>query len=449
MKERTEKNDTIEFVVDSMGMDGEGVGHCFGKAVFVRGALPGERVRAKIIAVKPRYDFALLEKVLVPSDERVAPSCPVFGKCGGCDLRHLSYPAQLAFKREQVASTLKKAGVVCPVSETVPSPKVDRYRNKVSVPVRRTAIGGTAIGLFARNSHRVVETSDCLLQYEWMPALVSAVREFMADSGLTGYDESDGSGDVREIAAREEGGATAVALVATRPLPLNGLLPRLNEILPRAELWLNVNSARNNVIFGDEWRRVGGDSGKIEVDGFKLTLHPAGFFQVNDDVRKLLYDRAASLFRGKCAIEAYSGAGLLAARLAREAKAAYGIEINREAHAAALALKADNGITNFHPIEGDAEKVLPELLNKLRGEYAPDEIGLILDPPRAGITEAVARTLNASGIKRVAYIGCNPATLARDAARLQEGGFVALEALPFDMFPMTANIETLLTFKRK
>ena len=441
------KNDVIELSVTGQGMDGEGVARADGKTVFIRGALPGERVRAKVISVKPRFDVAILEKIIAASPDRVAPLCPVFGKCGGCDVQHMRYAAQLGFKRTLAIDALKKIGgfASAEVGEVIPSDEVFRYRNKLSLAVRR----GGRIGLFAKGSHRVVETSDCLLQYENNRLLIAALRDFMESEGYEGYDEQDFSGDIRHLVAREIGGRLCVAVVATRSIDLGGFASAVLGFSPDAEVWLNVNARRDNVILGAAWKKVCGPDSPVIVDGLKTSLHPAGFFQVNDGVREKLYSFVAALCSGGIAVEAYSGAGLMGALVAKRADEVYGIEINREAHEAAVKLARDNGIDNMTPVLGDVAEMLPKVLGEIIGKRG-DNRGtfLILDPPRGGVSPSVAATVGGSGAENVVYVSCNPSTLARDLKIICGYGYEIASVTPFDMFPQTANVETVVVLKK-
>lgn len=439
-----QKNDVVELTVDNLGCDGEGVAKCDGKTVFIKGALPGERIRAKIIAVRPRFDVALLEKVLSPSPERSVPPCPLFGKCGGCDLQHLAYSAQLEFKRKTVSDALKRiGGVDAEVDEVVPSAQTLYYRNKISLPVRRTK-NGVEIGLFAKGSHRVVQTNDCLLQHSWTKPLIAAFRKFVDDSGLYGYDEERNFGDVRHLVARNYGGRLSVTVVSLKRMDCKPFARLVQKINPACEVYLNVNRRHDNVILGSEWQLVYTDGGETTVDGLKASVHPAGFFQVNDEIREKLYGRVAELCEGGFAVEAYSGAGLLSAMLAKKADEVYAIEINEQSHQSALKLKADNNICNFFPVQGDVGEKLPSVLKKANGRKS----FIVLDPPRTGISPACAQTLISSSAQNLIYISCNPATLARDLATLT-GAYSIRSVTPYDMFPQTANVETLVVLSHK
>lgn len=446
-----EKNDVIEVDVDSFGMEGEGVARIDGKAVFIRGAIRGERVRAKIIATRPRFDVGLLKTVLAPSPDRTEPLCPVYGKCGGCDLQHMRYAAQLEFKRERVADALKKiGGFDVEVEPVEPSALQYRYRNKISLPVRE-ANGVLKIGLFAKASHRVVETPDCVLQPEWNAQLAPRLRSFMQARDLRGFDEESGEGDVRHIVARETGGRLTVTVVVTHEIATDGLVEAFEGIYPRLSLYVNVNTRRNNVILGNDWKAVKLDETATTVDGLKADVHPGGFFQVNDDVREKLYSYVADLLSGSSAVEAYSGAGLLSARLARSADKVYGIELNPQSHAAALALCRDNGVTNFTPVLGDVGEKLKDViaLASVKADGTPQKAFVVLDPPRTGVSPEAAAAIVESNADDVVYVSCNPATLARDARLIADGGYDLVKVKPFDMFPQTSNLETVAVFSKK
>lgn len=440
-----QKNDLVELNIEALGVNGEGVARYEGKTIFIKGALKGERVRAKIIAVKPRFNFALLEKVLLPSLDRVEPNCPNFGKCGGCDLMHLKQTAQAEFKRELVKDTLLHiGGIDAEVLPVVTGEKSLRYRNKLSFPVRKGRNGETTIGLFAKGSHRVVETRDCLLQYEWNSRLVEAVRAFMEAEKLTAYDDESGNGIVRHIVAREIAGNTLVTLVCTKKIDLKGLYRELKSALLKVELYLNINRRRDNIILGDEWLKVGGESNNAVVDGFSVAVHPASFFQVNDEIREKLYKAVAEKVSGSSVIEAFSGAGLLSAIMSKRADEVYGIEINESAHESAFKMKENNGLENFYPVLGDVTEKLGGVIARCKKKPF-----IVLDPPRSGIDGKVVEAIASADISGIVYVSCNPATLARDLKAFSEKGYAVASVQPYDMFPQTSNVETLAVLQKQ
>ena len=439
------KNDVVELTVESLGINGEGVARVEGKTVFIKNVLPAEKIRAKIIAVKPRFNFALVEKIIESSPYRVSPPCPQFGKCGGCDLMHLDYDQQLIFKRNKVKDTLYHVGGIdVEVDDVVASKNQLRYRNKISLPVRADKDGGIKVGLFAKGSHRVVETTDCLLQFAWNAPLITAVKEFIKEKGYRGYCDESGKGDVRHVVARQVGDKVIVALVCTKKIDVKLFADKLANFLDKFDLYVNVNRRHDNVILGDEWHFAFGKGESVVVDGLKTQVHPASFFQVNDDVREKLYSDVAMLCKGKYAVEAFSGAGLLSARLAKSAEKVYGIEINEQAHESALKLKSDNGIENTVPVLGDVSDKIDQVIAKCGKDPF-----IVLDPPRTGVSESALGAIAKSGASGIVYVSCNPATLARDLKILVGYGYFPTKVTPYDMFPQTCNVETLVVLSHK
>jgi 23S rRNA (uracil1939-C5)-methyltransferase len=442
-----EKNDELKLNIDSLGAFGEGVGKVEGKTVFVKGALPGEVVTAKVIFNKPSFCHTKLLTCEQSSTDRVEPRCPVFLKCGGCDVQHLRYNKQLEFKRQLVSDALERIGKLSvTVNECVASEKIWGYRNKMSLPVRREN-GKTKIGLFAPNSHRVVEVKDCLLQPKWNAKIISLLYDYIDSSRYRAYDEESGKGEIRHIVVRETSGCLFVTVVTTKVIDLKGFFARLRAEFKSFALYQNVNDKRNNVILGDVWRYEGGENVPEEVEGYKFSIHPGGFFQVNDGVRKALYAAIEDAVKNSGAdvvVDAYSGAGLLTARLKENVKRAYGVEINRNAHESAVRLVKDNGLTDVFPILGDVKDKIGDILDAETGAA----VCVVLDPPRAGCDGAVMRAIAKAKPASLIYVSCNPATLARDLNLIRDE-YDVVSVTPFDMFPHTAEVETLVCLTLK
>lgn len=436
-----EKNDIIECRIDALGIYGEGIAHVEGKTVFIKGALPGEQVRAKIIFSRPNFCDARLESVVRPSPDRVAADCPVFGKCGGCALRHLSRAAELAYKRTRLQETFQKvAGLDVEPEETLACGDRTRCRNKLSLPIREN--GKLQIGFFAANSHRVIETDDCLLQPAWNRDLIAWIRRFMTQNGLHGYDEQTGKGDLRHIVAREIGGRLYVMpVVLDAGKPVYKRLPaELSAALSReVAVWLNENRKPGNKILGEKFVQLSALP-PVEISGILVDVHPAGFFQVNDAVRDRLYADAAAEIGGGTVVDAYAGAGLMTAILAGKCDLVYGVELDKAAIASAEQTIRLNRISNMKMIAGDCAEVLPRLITG-------KESAVVLDPPRSGCD---ARVLAAAAkAPKILYVSCNPATLARDARILVDAGFAIARTRPYDMFPGTVSMESLTVFVRQ
>ena len=439
-----QKNDKIEATIESLGYRGEGVARIDRVPVFIVGALPGERVRAHVLLVKKDYAVAKLEEVLAPSPDRVRPACPYFGKCGGCNLQHLAYGAQLGYKRDSVRDALRKiARIDAGVSPCVASENIYGYRNKLSLPVRRGK-EGAEVGLFAYNSHRIVEIGDCPLQTERIRALIPKLRALAAY--YEPYDEESGRGVLRHLVVRDLGGRISLTAVATRVVA-DKLRQACAEMQIGAdELWLNVNNARGNVIMGNETRLVSGAPALHTVMGLPTSVHPKGFLQVNQNVADKLYGAlvaAAKELAPDLTIDAYSGGGTLTALLAPYAKETVGVEIEPAASASAAELTARLGLSTVRNVCGDCAKVLPDLIKTAQGGRTM----IVLDPPRGGCDRTVVDAVNSSAAADVLYVSCNPATLARDLALLTN--YAIRSITPYDMFPQTCHCEVLTALQRK
>ena len=440
------KNDKIEAVIETLGYKGEGIARLGRVPVFINGALPGEKVRALVILVKKDFAVGKLLEVLTPSPLRVAPACPVFGKCGGCDVQHLAYEGQLDFKKRAVEDALLKiAHIRVNADECVPSPSVYGYRNKISLPVRKNAKGG-AIGFFAYNSHRIVETNDCPLQTEKVRKLIPVLRGIA--ERFAPYDEESGKGELRHFAVRDLGGRISLTAVVTRDLNAR-LICAVKECGAEVdELWQNINRTRGNVIMGEGSELILGERKPYYYCGLELFVHPNGFLQVNTGVAEKLYAKVAELASRANAdriIDAYSGSGVLTALLSRNAKTVIGVEIEKAAVDSADELMRANGITNVRNICGDCADVIPRLLSG--GNPDSEKTLIVLDPPRGGCDAKVINAVNACGASEVIYVSCNPSTLARDLSMLTSYNVVSVT--PFDMFPQTKHVETLVLLFRK
>ena len=472
-----EKNDIICAVTDAIGTNGEGIIRHEGITFFVPACLPGEKVRFKVLKIKGNIGYGKAEEILTPAEERVRAKCPVFLRCGGCCLQHLDYDAQLVHKATVVKDALRKiAGLNIPVPTAVKSDLPYGYRNKLQIPVGVDREGQTVIGFYAEHSHRIVPISACAIHPAWAERLIAVMQRYLTECAVKGYDEESKTGSVRHIVAREIGGKYIITLVtAKRELPnLAYLIGLLSEEFNPFTLYLNYNAEDTNVIFGKEFHLVHG-TGVFENEehGIRYEAGPLTFLQVNENVRSKLYKEALKTVctdGDEVVIDAYSGGGLLTAMIAKKAKRAYGIELEEEASRCADSLKEKNNLSNMTNICGYVEEHLTAVLKKEQGE----KIRLILDPPRAGIARSVCKALLESGIEKLTLISCNPATLARDLGILtgrlieKEGELVknpAYEGIadgetlsgyyqiskiqPYDMFPQTKHVETLIVLCRK
>lgn len=456
------KNDIVSVVCERMGTQGEGVAKISGYTVFVPYLITGERATVKILRVKDAVAYGKIEELLTPAEERVRPKCDVFYRCGGCQLQHCNYRTQVKFKTALVKDTLKKiGGIDAAVAPCERSEKTYGYRNKLQLPIARQN-GENVVGFFAERSHRIVPTRSCPIHPDWSEKLIAALNDFMEKCGLDGYDEETGKGQLRHIVVRELKNRFIVTLVVTEEIAgIDYFYYLLDGIFPEYGFYLNFNRKRTNVVFGEEFKLMRG-RGFYECTDGGVTFEAGAntFVQVNEFVRGRLYDRVASLVgEHETVIDCYSGGGLLTAMLAKKCGRAIGIEIVPEASACAEKVKERNNlsgsmINHCGKVEDLLERVLCEEQN----------VTVVLDPPRSGVERGVLDILRAHAVKKIIYVSCNPATLARDAGILTgtlreengalvkgsaDGNYVIDTVEPFDMFPQTKHVETLVMLSKK
>ncbi len=456
-----EKNELVTLVAESVGTQGEGVAKAGDLTVFVPYLLPGERASVKILKRKGNIAYGKIDELITPAEERVRPQCPVFTRCGGCQLQHLRYREQLRFKTNLLKDTLRKiGGIDAAVRPCERSDKEYGYRNKLSLPVGRQN-GENVVGFYAERSHRIVPTDVCPIHPAWSQPLIAALKNFMEKCGLDGYDERTKKGQIRHLVVRELRKKYIVTLVATEPISgIQYFSYLLTGIFPEFSLFVNINDRDTNVIFGSEFQRITGkETYECTDGGVFFEAGPNTFVQVNDGVRGRLYDKVVELAERGPVIDCYSGGGLLTALLAKKYGKAYGIEIVPEAHACAVGLAEKNALTGaMIPVCGKVEEKLSALLDE------EGDATVILDPPRSGVERSVLKELLARQVKRVIMVSCNPATLARDLGILtgtlvetETGELLKAEdphtmyeiALlqPYDMFPQTRHLETVAALR--
>ncbi len=446
------KNQIIEAEVIEITGEGNGVCRHEGEAVFVPYAAPGDRLRVRIVKAAKRYAYGRIEEILTPSPHRIAQSCPVYGKCGGCCFRHISYAAELSAKEQAVAQNLRRlGGIDAGVSPIIPSPLVDGYRNKGQFPC--TAKGGAvAAGLYRRGSHDVVECSDCALQPPLYKEVIDAVIAFARQHNISAYDEANGRGILRHIYIRDANvtGEIMVCLVInTRSFPhADKLVAALAQFPAIKSIMLNVNTKDTNVILGDKFELLHGREYITDIlCGNEITISPAAFYQVNRAATELLYAevaRAAAIEPSHIVADIYCGAGTIGLSVARHAKELIGIEINKDATADAVANASRNGITNARFINADATAAAKELA------AAGTRIDVaIIDPPRSGCTPELIAAVRKMNARRVVMVSCHSATLARDLAAFADCGYSVTAVQPVDMFPRTGHVETVVCLESK
>ena len=448
-----QKNQILTLRIERLSSDGSGVAHSAdGEAVFVPGTAPGDEARVRIVKDCGRYAFGILDELLTPSPDRVPVDCPVAGPCGGCSLRHLDYAAELRAKQESVLDAFRRiGGLEVPVLDILPSPEVDRYRNKVQFPVGVDKNGAPCIGFYAGRTHRIVPCPDCKLQPGLLNEIGNALCAFFAQQGIRPYDEQIGKGLVRHIFLRRgaHSGQIMVCLVCTRAkLPhAEQLCTVLREQFPAiSTILLNVNAKNTNVILGSENHILYGP-GYIEdsLCGVPVRLGPLSFYQVNTLAAERLYGVAAQyaqLAPDDTLLDLYCGMGTIGLSMADQCRELIGVEIVPEAIESAKANAARMGeavAAKSRFFCADAGQAATQLAAE---GLHPDIV--MLDPPRKGCDEATLSAVVRMAPRRVVYVSCNPATAARDAAWLEKNGYHAEKVQPVDLFPRTKHVEAVL-----
>ena len=452
-----QKNQILTLRIERLSSDGSGVAHSAdGEAVFVPGTAPGDEARVRIVKDCGRYAFGILDELLTPSPDRIPVDCPVAGPCGGCSLRHLDYAAELRAKQESVLDAFRRiGGLEVPVLDILPSPDVDRYRNKVQFPVGIDKNGVPCIGFYAGRTHRIVPCPDCKLQPSVLNEIGNALCAFFAQQVIRPYDEQSGKGLVRHIFLRRgaHSGQIMVCLVCTRAkLPhaeqlctaLRGQFPAISTIL------LNVNAKNTNVILGSENHILYGP-GYIEdtLCGVPVRLGPLSFYQVNTLAAERLYGVAAQyaqLTPDDTLLDLYCGMGTIGLSMAGQCRELIGVEIVPEAIESAKANAARMGeavAAKSRFFCADAGQAATQLAAE---GLHPDIV--MLDPPRKGCDEATLSAVVRMAPRRVVYVSCNPATDARDAAWLEQNGYHAEKVQPVDLFPRTKHCETVVLLSK-
>ena len=452
-----QKNQILTLRIERLSSDGSGVAHSAdGEAVFVPGTAPGDEARVRIVKDCGRYAFGILDELLTPSPDRIPVDCPVAGPCGGCSLRHLDYAAELRAKQESVLDAFRRiGGLEVPVLDILPSPEVDRYRNKVQFPVGVDKNGAPCIGFYAGRTHRIVPCPDCKLQPGVLNEIGNALCAFFAQQGIRPYDEQSGKGLVRHIFLRRgaHSGQIMVCLVCTRAkLPhAEQLCTALREQFPAiSTILLNVNAKNTNVILGGENHILYGP-GYIEdtLCGVPVRLGPLSFYQVNTLAAERLYGVAsqyAQLTPDDTLLDLYCGMGTIGLSMADQCRELIGVEIVPEAIESAKANAARMGETVAAKSRffcADAGQAATQLAAE---GLHPDIV--MLDPPRKGCDEATLSAVVRMAPRRVVYVSCNPATAARDAAWLEKNGYHAEKVQPVDLFPRTKHVETVVLLSK-
>ena len=445
-----EKNKIYEVEIVGLGDSGEGVGRIDNFTIFVEDALPTEKVAVEVIEVKKNYAIGKLKKILRESSARVQPVCKFFSQCGGCQLQHLNYTAQLEIKKQKVIDAVERIGKIfdAEIFDTLGAENFLHYRNKMQFPVGENLM----CGCFAKKSHKIINLENCLIQREGNNKILRAVKKVAKKFNLQPYNEKTGSGVLRHIMGRVgfNGELMVVLVTATKKIPheKNFIAELLKEIPEIASIQQNIQPAKNNVILGKETKILFGSSTITEkIFDLKFNISARSFFQVNTAQAEILYQTAldfADLSGNEIVIDAYCGTGTLSLFLAKKAKKVFGIEIEKSAIDDAKINARQNKISNAEFIVGDAVEIIPDLYAK---KIFADVV--IVDPPRAGCDKKVLETFAEMKPKKIIYVSCNPSTLVRDLKILQDLNYITKKIQPVDMFPQTSHIESVAQLEIK
>ena len=443
------KNDIVTLKIEDCGIDGEGIGKADGFTVFVKDAVIGDTVRAKIMKAKKNYGYGRLEEIITPSPDRVEPKCQFARQCGGCQLQALSYEKQLEFKTSKVRGHLERIGgfTDIPMEKILGMEQPFHYRNKAQFPVGKSKDGRIITGFYAGRTHSIIENRDCALGVTQNKEVLDRVIAHMEKFHIQPYDENTGKGLVRHVLIRY-GFFTDEMMVC---LIINGeklpgeeaLVKSLRQIPETVSVMVNVNKKRNNVILGEKVRLLWGKSYITDKIGeISYQISPLSFFQVNPYQTGRLYGKAleyAQLSGNETVWDLYCGIGTISLFLAQKAKRVRGVEIIPAAIENAKENACLNGFDNTEFFVGKAEEVLPEQFART-GERADV---IVVDPPRKGCDETLLSTIIEMQPDRVVYVSCDSATLARDLKYLCERGYELKKVCPVDMFPNTVSVETV------
>ena len=449
------KNDLVTLEIEDCGIDGEGIGKADGFTVFVKDAVIGDTVTAKIIKAKKNYGYGRLMEVLKPSPYRVEPKCEFARQCGGCQLQALSYDQQLVFKTNKVKGHLERIGgfTDIPMEPIIGMDELFHYRNKAQFPVGRNKEGKIVTGFYAGRTHNIIENRDCALGVAENKEVLDRVIAHMEKYGIEPYNEATGKGLVRHVLIRY-GYFTKEVMVC---LILNGnkipkeelLVKSLCEIPGMTSITINVNKKRSNVILGEEICLLWGQEYITDrIGDISYQISPLSFYQVNPMQTQKLYAKAleyADLHGEETVWDLYCGIGTISLFLAQKAKFVRGVEIVPAAIENAKENAKLNGLENTEFFVGKAEEVLPREYKK-NGVYADV---IVVDPPRKGCDETLLETMVEMNPERIVYVSCDSATLARDLKYLCERGYELRKVCPVDQFGMTVHVETVVLLSQQ
>jgi len=434
----------FEIKIEKMTQGGQGLGHLDGKVCFVNKAIPGETAKIEIVEDKKDYCVANPLEIIQASPYRVNPECPIFNRCGGCQLQHISYEYQLVLKRDIFIETMSRIGKIEVTADLPVAEAAFFYRNRTQLPVQES--NGLKIGYFKPGTHRVVDQKYCPINHDLINRTLGVVRHRVVEAGVPAYDERQHGGVLRHLAVKVGINTRQlfVTFVTTGQELDRRLYHDLHLALPETVgITQNINPGRTNRVLGSENRLLwGNDYYEERVDGFIYHIRTASFFQVNtrvfERILKTIRERL-TLAGNEVVLDLYSGVGVIGSSLSARVREVVAIEENKETVEDGIASARANGIANIRFITGDVAEKLGEIEG---GDIA------ILDPPRKGVEKVIFDRLARFPIKKIVYLSCNPATFARDAGFLKIQNYDLSEVIIFDMFPQTFHMETLGFFRK-
>lgn len=445
------KNETYVVKIEAMGHEGQGIARIDGYTVFIENALIGDTAEVLIVKANKNFGYGKLMNILSPSEERINPTCTIT-RCGGCQLQHMSYTGQLAFKTKVVEDAICKIGNLkeIPVHHCLGMDEPFHYRNKAQFPVKEKD-GVIQIGFYAKRSHDIIEGEGCSIQDPINEKIVNIVRDYMTAYQVSAYNEINHTGLIRHVLVRRAftTGEIMVCIITNgNKLPhADALVTALQKVEGVCSIVQNINTKKSNVILGEQVKHLSGKEKIIDyIGGIAFEISALSFFQVNPIQTEVLYKKAldyAQLEGNETVVDAYCGIGTISLFLAQKAKKVIGIEVVPQAIQDAKRNAELNDITNTEFYVGESEVVMPKLYQEgLRADV------IVVDPPRKGCDEAFLETVAAMEPNRIVYVSCNPSTLARDLKFLDEKGYKTVEVQPVDMFPMTYHVECVVLMSR-
>ncbi|MCB5755214.1 23S rRNA (uracil(1939)-C(5))-methyltransferase RlmD [Mediterraneibacter faecis] len=460
------KNDIVTVEITDIGVSGEGIGHVDGYTFFIKDAVIGDVVEAKVMKAKKNYGYARLMKVITPSEYRVEPKCAFARRCGGCQIQEMSYDRQLVFKDQKIRGNLERIGGFTKEQiEAVMQPVVGMehpfsYRNKAQFPFGTDKGGNPITGFYAGRTHDIIANTDCALGVEQNKEILEIILQYMRENKIKSYDEKTGKGLIRHALIRY-GFKTKEIMVC---LVVNGkklpkaerLIEKLIQIEGMTSITISPNTRRDNVIMGDSYEILWGQGYITDYIGnVKYQISPLSFYQVNPVQTEKLYGLAleyADLKGDETVWDLYCGIGTISLFLAQKAKQVYGVEIVPQAIDDAKENAKINAIDNAEFFVGKAEEVLPEYYAEYErehnGETAHADL-IVVDPPRKGCDETLLETIVKMQPEKVVYVSCDSATLARDLKYLCANGYEIRMCRGVDQFPQTVHVETVVLLSQQ